>query len=211
MFVIVMLCLSYLTSTVAVPFQSANPRLIRSPPSLGTVTSTLTSLNSFQCYDPTFRPPDPVFPVQYSECIDAADKILLNVRRDVPSIFSRSGGADIQLPWRLRRGNCMMTLDVLIEDDEDIMCVQAVHEIALILCRMCVGGYYRYGGRTPVGPRGVVYISVYGTTPVTVEAAGSATPRPFNTVANQTGPRAESSYSGLMNASSTFPCQHIRS
>lgn len=73
----------------------------------------------------------------------------------------------------------MMTLDVLKEDDEDIMYLQAVHEIALVLCRMCVGGYYRYGGRTPVGPRGVVYISVYGTTPVADEAAGPATAQLF--------------------------------
>ena len=179
MFAIISLLLFYLSSTVAVPFRSAGPRLIRSPPSLGTVTSTLTSLNAFQCFHPTLPSPVPFFPIQYSECIDAADKILVNVRREIPSIFSRSGGADIQLPWRLRSGNCMMTLDVLEVDDEDIMCIQAVHEIALVLCRMCVGGYYRYGGRTPVGPRGVVYISVYGTTPVTDEAAGPATAQPF--------------------------------
>lgn len=68
----------------------------------------------------------------------------------------------------------MIALDVIDQDDEDIMRVTDAHERALVLCRMCADGYYKHGGRTPVGPREVVYISVYGTTPVTVKAADRA-------------------------------------
>ena len=61
----------------------------------------------------------------------------------------------------------MMILDVANQDDEDIMSLRTAHEIALALCSMCVRGYYKQGGTTPVGPRGVVRISVYGTEPMT--------------------------------------------
>ena len=202
MFAIISLCLFYFSSTAAIPFQSANPRLIRSPPPLDIVTPTLTGLDAFQCYDPTFPPPGPFIPIHYSECIQAANRMLLNVRRDVPLIFSRKEDADIQLPWRLRSGNCLMSLDVLREDDEDIMCVRDAHESALTLCRMCVGGYYRHGGSTPVGRRGVVYISVYGTTPVTDEAAASNTTQSSHVVARQIESRIESRDSTLLNSSS---------
>ena len=118
--------------------------------------------------------------------------MLSNVQRNVPSIFSRSEDADIQLPWRIRGGNCLLSLDVLNEGDEEIMSIQDAHEIAIALCRICVSGYYRYGGRTPVGPRGVVYISVYGTTPVPVEAVGPAASQPSHVIAKRIGHQAES-------------------
>ena len=78
-----------------------------------------------------------------------------------------------------------MSVDVLNERDEEVMSIQDAHEIAVALCRICVSGYYRYGGRTPVGPRGVVYISVYGTTPVPVEAVGAAASQPSHVVARR--------------------------
>ena len=90
-----------------------------------------------------------------------------------------------------------MVLNVLNEDDEDIMFIQDAHEIALALCRLCVSGYYRCGGTTPVGPRGVVYISVYGTTPITIEAAGPAAPQTSHFVGGQ----IERRRLGLRNAS----------
>lgn len=86
-----------------------------------------------------------------------------------------------------------MTLNVLNENDEDTMCVGEAHEIALALCRMCVSGYYRYGGRTPVGPRGVVYISVYATGPVTVGATGPQVPQLSGVIARQMKPRSPGS------------------
>ena len=45
----------------------------------------------------------------------------------------------------------MMILDVASQHDEDIMSLRTTHGIALALCSMCVGGYYKEGGTTPVG------------------------------------------------------------
>ena len=118
--------------------------------------------------------------------------MLSNVQSNVPSVFSRGEDADVQLPWRIRGGNCLISLDVLNEGDEEIMSIQDAHEIAIALCRICVSGYYRYGGRTPVGPRGVVYISVFGTTPVTVEAIGPAASQPSHAIAKRIGHQIES-------------------
>ena len=56
--------------------------------------------------------------------------------RNVPSMFSRSEDADIQLPWRIRGGNCLLSLDVLNEGDEEIMSIRDAHEIAIALCRI---------------------------------------------------------------------------
>lgn len=113
--------------------------------------------------------------------------MLASGRKNVPSTFSRSKYADVQLPWRIRGGNCLISLDVLNEGDEEVMSIQDAHEIATALCRICVGGYYKYGGRTPVGPRGVVYISVYGTTPIIIEAIGPAASQPSHIVAKRIG------------------------
>ena len=126
--------------------------------------------------------------------------MLANVRADVPSIFSRDGRADIQLPRRARSGDCMVTLNVFSERDENVMCVQDARELASALCRICVGGYYRYGGRTPVGPR-VVYISVHGTTPGAVDATDPAAPEASDVAATHIEPRGED----LLNTSSLAP------
>ena len=189
------------TSAYATPLELAAPRLLNASSLNSTGATASAASNAFQCFDSPFPPPGPFYPIVYSACIDAADAILANVRADVPLLFSRSDNADVQLPWLARCGNCVMTLNVVNEHDEDIIVVQDARTIALALCRMCVGGYYRYGGRTPVGPRGVVWISVSGTRPGIVEATGPATPQLSNAVARYIEPRSPS----LLNTSLTSP------
>lgn len=187
-------------STAATPLQLAATSLLNASSLNSTCATTILAIsNLFQCFTPAFLPPGPFSPIRSSRCIDAADKMLENVRAHVPMIFSRCENADVQLPWRVRSGDCMMSVDVLNKDDVDIMCIQDVHAIALALCRICVRGYYKYGGRTPVGPRAVVYISVYATTTITVEAAGLAAPQTSDVVV---GGQIERRGSGLLNASS---------
>ncbi|KAL9068030.1 MAG: hypothetical protein Q9161_006475 [Pseudevernia consocians] len=198
MFAIISRFLFIVSSTVATHSQLVAPNVVNASSLDKTVAFTSNGWSIFQCFAPPLPPPGPFNPIRYLECTDAADKMMANVRADVPFTFSRSDNADVQLPWRARSGNCVMTMDVLNEDDEDIMCIQEPHGIAVALCRVCVSGYYRYGGRTPVGPRGVVYISVYGTTPITVEAAGPAAPQQSQVVARQIKPGAP----GLLNTSS---------
>ena len=191
MLTIISLYLLYVSLTLAMLIRPTPPKLLE-PSLLTTSASSPIGFSNFQCFDPTFPPPNPSYPILYQGCIDAADSMLSNVQRNVSSIFSRSEDADIRLPWGIRRGNCLINLDVLNEGDEEIMSVQDAHEIAIALCRICVSGYYKYGGRTPVGPRGVVYISVYGTTPITVETMGPAASGPSHVIAKRIGHRLES-------------------
>ena len=191
MLTIISLYLLCVSSTLPAPIQPTTPKLLELS-LVSTNISSLTGLSAFRCFDSTFPPPGPSYPIRYPGCVDAADNMLSNVQINVPSIFSRSEDADVQLPWRIRGGNCLISLDVLNEGDEEIMSIQDAHEIAIALCRICVRGYYRYGGRTPVGPRGVVYISVYGTTPVTVEAIGPAASQPSHVVAKRIEHQIES-------------------
>ena len=114
--------------------------------------------------------------------------MLTDMRPDVPILFSRNQEADFPLPWRVQSQNCRMVLDVANQHDEDIMSLQTTHEIALALCSMCVGGYYKQGGTTPVGPRGVVRISVYGTEPMTEENMDPAPSQPPHVIARQIEP-----------------------
>lgn len=190
-------------SAVAKPLRPALPSLLNASSHISTGASTWPVPNAFQCFNASFPPPGPFYPIKYSGCIDTANKMLANLRRDVPLIFSRSENADIHLPWRTRTANCMIDLDVLDEDEEDIMSIREAHEIASALCRVCVSGFYRYGGRTPVGPRGVVYVSVYGTTPVAVEAASTsaAAPQPSHKIAGRIEPRGP----GLISTSPPVP------
>lgn len=195
------------TSTLATPLELAAARLPHASSLNSTGATALAASNAFQCFDSPFPPPGPFYPIVYSACIDAADAILANVRADVPLTFSRNDNADVQLPWLARCGNCVMTLNVVNEHDEDIIVVEDARTVALALCRTCVGGYYRYGGRTPVGPRGVVWISVYGTRPGTLKATGPATPQPSNAVATRIEPRSP----GLLNTSLPSPTSISRS
>ena len=204
MFAITFWCLLFLSYTVASPLQPSTPTQLKAS-SLDVDAPISVGLNAFQCFNPSFPPPGPFYPIKYSECIDAADQIVSNKRADAPSTFSRGENADIRLPWRARGGNYVMTLDVVNDDDDDIMRIQEARGIALALCRMCVGGYYRYGGRTPVGPRGVVFISVYGTAPLAVNAAGPATPQPSRVILRQIAPRISSRNPRLLNISSLAP------
>ena len=184
---IISLCLLFIMSTLSVPLQLAAPGPLKGSLVNASIANS-ASANAFKCFDSTFSPPVPSYPIEYSTCTDAADRLLANARGDVLSIFSRDEDADIQLPWRLRSKNCMMTVNVLNEDDEDIICLQDAHAIALALCRMCADGYYRYGGRTPVGARGVVFISVLGTRPLTIDATGSSATETSHIVARRVNP-----------------------
>ena len=92
----------------------------------------------------------------------------------------------------------MMVLDVANQHDEDIMSLRTTHEIALALCSMCVGGYYKYGGTTPVGPRGVVRISVYGTGPMIEGNTDPAASQPSHVIERSIEPGG----SGLPDTSS---------
>lgn len=154
----------------ATHLQLATPSLFNASSFNHTDASTLNASNVFQCFATSHPPPGPLHPITYSGCTDAADKLMANVRADLPALFGRRQNADVHLPWRALSGNCVMTLDVLDANEEDIMCFRETYDIALLLCTICVKGYYRYGGRTPVGPRGVVFISVYSTGPLTVGA-----------------------------------------
>ena len=180
MLTIISVCLLLLSSIIATPLQPATSDLINVSSSENT---SAVALGAFQCFDPSFQPPGPLRRIEYSGCTDAANKMLTNVRVDVPILFSRNQEADFPLPWRVRSQNCMMILDVANQHDEDIMSLQTTHEIALALCSMCVGGYYKQGGTTPVGPRGVVRISVYGTEPLTEENTDPAASQPSHVIA----------------------------
>lgn len=195
MFALISGCIFLVSTTVATPVQLAASTLLNASSLESTDAS---AIDVIQCFAPPLPPLGPFYPIIYSGCIDAADKMMAHVRGDVPLIFSRSEHADYPLPWRARSGNSMMTLNVLNEDDEDIMCIQDAHRIALTLCHMCVGEYHRYGGRTPVGPRGVVQIAVYATGPITLEATDPAVPQPSLVIARQTEQRDL----GLLNTSS---------
>lgn len=98
-----------------------------------------------------------------------------------------------------------MTLSVINEHDEDIINITTVHDTAITLCKSCVGGFFRYGGRTPVGPRGVVYVSVYGTRRMTVESVGPTTHLPSQAVARLIEPQIKPRDALLLNTSSLSP------
>ena len=166
MLAIISVCHVLLSSIVATPLQPATPDLINVS---SVKNASAVALGAFQCFDPSFQPPRPLHRIEYSGCTDAADRMLTDTQVDVPILFSRDQEADFPLPWRVQSQNCRMVLDVTNQHDEDIMSLQTTHGIALALCSMCVGGYYKQGGTTPVGPRGVVRIFVYGTEPFTEE------------------------------------------
>lgn len=62
-----------------------------------------------------------------------------------------------KLPITVRKGSCVISLDVADDDDRDWVQPWALYAAALEVVERCVGG-----GRRSVGPRGVVEVSVFG-------------------------------------------------
>jgi len=94
----------------------------------------------------------------YTDCLSAASALLATIPSpNRPTTFARKGNAGFKLPITVRKGTCVISLEVANDDGIDQVQPWAVYAAALELVGRCVGG-----GRRSVGLGGVVEVSVFG-------------------------------------------------
>ena len=116
-------------------------------------------------YDDCFNPATPrrgLYPAIQQDCLNAA-KELVHIRDPFQNItFARKGNVGFKLPHVVRDGTCVISVDVMNDDDKDYfkpwLLYIAVTDIAL----RCTQGAFRLGGRTFTGPKKVVDVLVFG-------------------------------------------------
>lgn len=77
--------------------------------------------------------------------------------------FGRGSRATYKLPKTFRIGTCVVNLDMVRPEQIDFLTLSEVQQAALVLARQCVTGVlYKAGGIVAVGPRKVLYITMFG-------------------------------------------------
>ena len=78
----------------------------------------------------------------------------------------RSSGVTYRLPKTFHVRTCVLTLDMVHEDQRDRLSFFQVRETALNLAVQCTNGvYFRVGGIQAVEPRNVLFITIFGAAP----------------------------------------------
>ena len=110
---------------------------------------------------PCFFPSPERLPPRYQDCEAAVDEIHTGDMRIYT--FGRGPGVTYQLPKTFHVLTCVITLDMVYEDQRDRLSIMQVREAALDLAVQCTNGYYfKVGGVLSVEPKNVLFITIFG-------------------------------------------------
>ena len=144
-----------------------------SPPSA--IPPTLPPVSSLKGDEDCFNAAaDPrLIPAQVNDCYQAALLFRQKGSLTRPLVFTRKPTRSVfPLPQVLRAGTCVISVDVVNDDDEDEFTLEVANNGALGIAMDCVWGSSHVGGKKFVGPKKVVYVMVFGRNPPPISAAG---------------------------------------
>ena len=158
--------LSHLSSTFANPLQYNLPTLLTPEPQ----NSTILPLHNMTAHNesPCFSPSTERLPVDYPDCEAAVNEMHKGSDMRVYTFGRgpRSTGVTYRLPKTFRVRSCVLTLDMVYEDQMDRLSFFQVREVALNLALQCTMGlYFKVGGVQSVEPRNVLFITIFGAAP----------------------------------------------
>lgn len=158
--------LSHLPSTFANPLQYNLPTLLTPEPQNSTMLPLLnmTAHNESPCFLPSVER----LPVNYQDCEAAVDEMHHGSDMRVYTFGRgpRSSGVTYRLPKTFCVGTCVLTLDMVYEEQMDRLSFFQVNEVALNLALQCTNGhYFNVGGVESVEPRNVLFITIFGAAP----------------------------------------------
>ena len=161
-----LLVLSHLPSIFANPLQHNLPTLLTPEPR----NSTMLPLFNITALDesPCFLPSAERLPVNYADCEPAIAEMYKGSDMRVYTFGRgpRSSGVTYRLPKTFHVRTCVLTLDMVHEDQMDRLSFFQVREAALNLAIQCTNGvYFNVGGIQAVEPRNVLYITIFGAAP----------------------------------------------
>ena len=151
--------------TFATPLQLHVPTLFNSAQisstTLPLINATLTNA-TFVKEEPCFLPSPDRLPVKSADCEKAAREMARG-KGDRIYNLGRGSGVTYQLPKSFINGTCFLTLDMIYEDETDGLRFPQIQEAVDVLARRCASTYFDRGGIVAVGPRKVLYVTIFGT------------------------------------------------
>ena len=161
-----LVALSYLPSTLANPLQQNLPTLLTPEPQNSTMLPllNLTALDESPCFQPSRER----LPVNYPDCEAAVNEMHKGSDMRVYTFGRgpRTTGVTYRLPKTFRVRTCVLTLDMVFEDQRDRLSFFQVREVALNLALQCTMGlYFKVGGVQSVEPRNLLFVTIFGAAP----------------------------------------------
>ena len=156
--------LSHLPSIFANPLQLNLPTLVTPETRNSTILPLLnmTTLGEGPCFFPS---PERL-PAKYQDCEAAVNELHgegPNMRTYVFGRGPRVSGVTYRLPKTFHVRTCIITLDMVYEEQRDRLSFFDVREAALDLAVQCTSGaFFNTGGIQPVGPRNLLFITMFG-------------------------------------------------
>ena len=158
--------LSHLPSIFANPLQHNLLTLLTPEPKNST---TLPPVNRTDPNEsPCFIPGPERLPVSYQDCEEAAVEMGKGSGMRVYTFGRgpRSSGVTYRLPKTFHVRTCVLNLDMVLEDQKDRLSFFEVREVVLNLAVQCTNGYFfRVGGSKSVGPRNLLFVTIFGAAP----------------------------------------------
>ena len=117
-------------------------------------------------YEPCFERRSDRLTANYHDCKTAIEKIPRSSGRR-RYIFGRSAHSTYKLPRSFHSGTCIITLDMIHDEQTDILTLTQIRETALALALKCTRGpVFDLGGVQAVEPRNLLYITILGVVPL---------------------------------------------
>ena len=149
------------TSTFATPLQLEGPNPILQLVPLN--SSNLRTIDS-PSVSPCFMPRPDRLPAIYLDCHAALDEMETSRRGRTSYIFGRGDRVTYKLPKTFHSGTCVLTLDMVYDDQTARLTIRDVANTASnLIVRCTTGAIFKYGGSIAVGPSNVLYITIIGT------------------------------------------------
>lgn len=102
------------------------------------------------------------FTTIYKQCFEGIKDLAKLDKSYAPIVFSRKPDAGYRVPERWITGTCYIHIDMHSDDDEDFL---SFHEIAVeagVINAACVARPPHLGGTSPVGPKRVMNVTIFG-------------------------------------------------
>ncbi|KAL9124361.1 MAG: hypothetical protein Q9175_008229 [Cornicularia normoerica] len=116
-------------------------------------------------YNDCFNPATPrrgLYPVLEQDCLNAAQELFSTRNPFQPTTFARRNNVGFRLPKVFRNGTCVISIDVMNDNDKDRFKPWLVYSTAVDIAHRCTQGAFRFGGRLMTGPEKVVDVLVFG-------------------------------------------------
>lgn len=125
------------------------------------VVNTTNVSDPYECFS---LPPhgQELYPTNLRDCVNAAQDLIQNREPYRLVAFARNARAGYRLPKVVRDGTCVISVDVLDDDDTDILTPWHVYTTAVNFAQRCTQRPYILGGRMTVAPKRVVNIVMFG-------------------------------------------------